>query len=88
MGLINRRFARFTAVLALAGVLLFPAIRPSYAEGSGSGSGGATPPFPCIVVLTSTYAYYSDGTVVFSDGVVLAPTQNVDPTGTHFRPII
>ena len=79
------RFARFTALLALTGALLFPAIRPSLAEGGATGSGGDIPPILC---QTTTYIYYLDGTVLFADGVILAPTQNVDSTGTHFRPIL
>jgi hypothetical protein len=79
------RFARYTTLLALTSALLFPAIRPSLAEGSAAGSGGAIPPILC---QTTTYIYYADGTVLFADGVILAPTQNVDSTGTHFRPIL
>ena len=81
------RIARFTTLIALTGALLFPAIRPSLAEGSGSGSGGSTPPITSLV-QTSTYIYYSDNTVLFADGYILAPTANSDEYGLHVRPTL
>src|SRR5689334_21106463 len=82
------RHNRIVSLIERTGVSLFPDLRPSLAEGSGAGSGGSTPPCPTIIVITDTYIYYSDGTVLFSEGYVLAPGQNSDPYGGHVRPTL
>ena len=79
-----KRFSRFTALIALTGALLFPALRPGLAEGNGAGSGGAVPPFPWLT--TSAYIYYSDGSMLFADSYVLPAGQNSDGSGGHVRP--
>jgi hypothetical protein len=83
----KNRIARTISVAALA--ILFALPLGIRANGEGV-SGTGRPPMPpasAIVLVTSTYTQYSDGTLVFTDGTMITPNGTTYcPNGTVITP--